>query len=169
MRGARTLALPRVAGRRGSRHVASGHDAIDENATTMTDLAKTRPHPAGLGRLVGAFRCSVAGLRHAVRNEAAFRQELVVSALLLVPAIALPVARLERLVLVLSMLLVMVVELLNSAIEATVDRIGTERHPLSGLAKDLGSAAVAVALVMSLACWIVVAGPAIVDLLAAAR
>ena len=135
---------------------------------TMTELAKTRPLPAGLGRLVGAFRCSVAGLRHATRNEAAFRQELIASALLLAPAIALPVPRLERLVLILSMLLVMVVELLNSAIEATVDRIGTERHPLSGLAKDLGSAAVAVALVMSILCWTVIAGPAVVDLLAGA-
>jgi len=135
---------------------------------TMTDLAKHRPLFAGLGRLVGALRCSLAGLRHAARNEAAFRQELVLSALLLVPAIALPVARLERLVLVLSMLLVMVVELLNSAIEATVDRIGTERHPLSGLAKDLGSAAVAVALVMSFACWVVIAGPTLVDVLAGA-
>jgi len=132
----------------------------------MTELAKTRPLATGLARLVGALRCSFAGLRHAVRNEAAFRQEVVASTLLLVPAIALPVARLERLVLVLSMLLVMVVELLNSAIEATVDRIGTERHPLSGLAKDLGSAAVAVALVMSLACWIVIGVPPLVELLA---
>jgi len=134
----------------------------------MADLAKDRPIFAGLGRLAGALRCSLAGLRHAARNEAAFRQELVLSALLLVPAIALPVARVERLVLILSMLLVMVVELLNSAIEATVDRIGTERHPLSGLAKDLGSAAVAVALVMSLACWVVIAGPTLVDVLAGA-
>ena len=66
------------------------------------------------------------------------------------------------------MLLVMVVELLNSAIEATVDRIGTERHPLSGLAKDLGSAAVALALLMSIACWVVVAGPPVVHLLVGA-
>ena len=113
----------------------------------MTELAKTtRPLPAGIGRLVGALRNSVAGLRHAARNEAAFRQELVVAALLLV----------------------LVVELLNSAIEATVDRIGPERHPLSGLAKDLGSAAVAIALVMSIACWVVIAGPTLVDMLAGA-
>ncbi|HZW73044.1 MAG TPA: diacylglycerol kinase [Caldimonas sp.] len=135
----------------------------------MTELVKTaRPLPAGLGRLVGAFRNSIAGLRHAVRNEAAFRQELIAAALLFVPALVLPVARVERLVLILSMLLVMVVELLNSAIEATVDRIGPERHPLSGLAKDLGSAAVAIALVMSIACWVVIAGPTLVDVLAGA-
>jgi diacylglycerol kinase (ATP) len=137
-----------------------------DNPGTMNDLVKRRPPLAGLGRLIGAFRCSVAGLRHAVRNETAFRQEIVVAALLLVPAIVLPVARLERLVLVLSMLLVMVIELLNSAIEATVDRISTDRHPLSGLAKDLGSAAVGLALVMSLACWVVIAGPALVELFA---
>ena len=134
----------------------------------MTELAKPRPLPAGLGRLVGAFRCSVAGLRHAARNEAAFRQELIASALLLVPALLLPVARLERLVLILSMLLVMVVELLNSAIEATVDRISAERHPLAGQAKDMGSAAVFVALVMSLLCWTVIAGPVIAAWLASA-
>jgi len=136
--------------------------------TTMTDLAKDRLLPAGLGRLVGALRCSVAGLRHAARNEAAFRQELIASALLLVPALLLPVARLERLVLILSMLLVMVVELLNSAIEATVDRISAERHPLAGQAKDMGSAAVFVALVMSLLCWAVIAGPVIAAWLATA-
>ena len=133
-----------------------------------TDLAKDRPLPAGLGRLVGAFRCSVAGLRHATRNEAAFRQELVLSALLLVPAIALPVARFERLVLVLSMLLVMVVELLNSAIEATVDRISSERHPLAGQAKDMGSAAVFLTVVMSVVCWVVIAGPVVVAWVAGA-
>src|SRR5438046_3661005 len=89
-------------------------------------LAKSRAIPAAIARLVAAFRCSVAGLRHAARHETAFRQELFVSAVLLGPALLLPVARLERLVLVLSMLLVMVVELINSAIEATVDRISTE-------------------------------------------
>jgi diacylglycerol kinase (ATP) len=134
----------------------------------MTDLAKNTAVSAGLGRLAAAWRCSLAGLRHALRNEAAFRQEVFVSALLLLPAALLPVGRLDRLILILSLLLVMVVELLNSAIEATVDRISTERHPLSGLAKDLGSAAVAVALVMSALCWLVIAGPTVVGWLALA-
>ena len=132
----------------------------------MTDIAKDTVAPAGLGRLAAAFRCSLSGFRHAARHEAAFRQELLAAAVLFAPAILLPVGRLERLVLVLSMLFVIAVELLNSAIEATVDRISTERHPLSGIAKDLGSAAVAVALVMSLLCWIVIAGPPLVGLLA---
>ena len=132
----------------------------------MTDVAKNTVVPAGLGRLAAALRCSLSGLRHAARNEAAFRQELVAAAVLFAPAVLLPVGRLERLVLILSMLFVIAVELLNSAIEATVDRISTEWHPLSGVAKDLGSAAVAVALVMSFLCWVVIAGPPLVGLLA---
>lgn len=110
-------------------------------------------------RLLPALRASVAGFAHATRDEAAFRSELVGSALLVPLAVLLPVSALERLVLVLTMLLVIVVELLNSAIEATVDRISTDHHPLSGQAKDLGSAAVALALAMSVAAWVVIAGP----------
>ena len=74
--------------------------------------------------------------------------------------------RLERLVLVLSMLLVLLAELLNSAIEAAIDRISLERHPLSGRAKDLGSAAVGVALVMCAMCWLVIAGPVLLAMAA---
>ena len=68
-------------------------------------------------------------------------------------------ATLERLLLVLSMMLVLLTEFLNSAIEAAIDRISLERHPLSGQVKDLGSAAVFVALLMSATCWAVIAGP----------
>jgi diacylglycerol kinase (ATP) len=83
---------------------------------------------------------------------------------LLVPlATLLPVSRLERLLLVLSMLLVVLAELFNSAIEAAIDRISFDRHPLSGRAKDLGSAAVAVALLMSALCWLVIAGPVLLQ------
>ncbi|MEO8836588.1 MAG: diacylglycerol kinase [Caldimonas sp.] len=122
----------------------------------------------GPGRLAGALRCSIAGLRHAFRSEAAFRQELLASAVLVPVALLVPVGVVERLLLVLSLLLVLAVELLNSAIEATVDRISAERHPLSGQAKDLGSAAVFVALAMSALCWAVIAGPVLVAWLAAA-
>ena len=115
----------------------------------------------GPGRLAGALRYSIAGFRHAVRREAAFQQELLVSLLLLPAALLLPVPVIERLLLVLSMLFVMAVELLNSAIEATVDRISTERHPLAGQAKDMGSAAVFIALAMSALCWAVIAGPVV--------
>jgi diacylglycerol kinase (ATP) len=101
----------------------------------------------------------MAGLRHALQAEAALRQELFACIVLIPLALFLPVPALERLLLVLSMLLVVLTEFLNSAIEAAIDRISLERHPLSGQAKDLGSAAVAVALLMSALCWIVIAGP----------
>ena len=101
----------------------------------------------------------MAGLRLALEREAAIRQELFACVLLIPAAVLLPVPAVERLLLVLSMLLVLLTEFINSAIEATIDRISLDRHPLSGLAKDLGSAAVAVALLMSALCWIVIAGP----------
>ena len=113
----------------------------------------------GLRRLVNASRNSLAGLRHALAHEAAMRQEIVGFIVLTPVALLLPVPAVERLLLVLSMLLVLLTEFVNSAIEATIDRISLERHPLSGRAKDLGSAAVAVALLMSALSWIVIAGP----------
>ena len=122
----------------------------------------------GPARLAGALRYSIAGFRHATRHEAAFQQEVLLFLLLLPAAVLLPVPTLDRLVIVLSMLFAIVVELLNSAIEATVDRISAERHPLAGQAKDMGSAAVFVALVMSLLCWAVIAGPVIAAWLATA-
>ena len=113
----------------------------------------------GFRRLVNACGYSMAGLRHALASEAAIRQELAACVVLIPAAVLLPVPAVERLLIVLSMLLVVLTEFLNSAIEAVVDRISLERHPLSGRAKDLGSVAVAVALLMSLLSWIVIAGP----------
>ena len=125
-------------------------------------MTPTPRSPTGWARLPGAARYSIAGLRHAARHEAAFRQELV-GVLLLTPlAIALPVSGLAQLLLILSMLFVLVVELLNSAVEAAIDRISIDRHPLSGQAKDLASAAVAIALLMSALCWLTIAGPVLV-------
>ena len=120
------------------------------------------PKAGGVRRLARAFRCTVAGWRHAFAHEAAFRQEAVACGFLIPLATLLPVGRLERLTIVLSMLLVLLAELLNSAVEAAIDRISLERHPLSGRAKDLGSAAVGVALLMSATCWLVIAGPVFV-------
>jgi diacylglycerol kinase (ATP) len=119
----------------------------------MTVKHELRPS-IGPARLAGALRYSLAGFRHATRHEAAFQQEVLVFLLLLPAAVLLPVPTLDRLILVLSMLLVIVVELLNSAIEATVDRISAERHPLAGQAKDMGSAAVFLTLMMSVLCWV---------------
>lgn len=127
----------------------------------MTDLAKLAKGRRGLRHFRAALGYSLAGFRHALRHEEAVRQELLAIVILVPVAALLPVEPLSRLVLVLSVGLVLVVELLNSAIEAAVDRISLERHPLAGRAKDLGSAAVFTALGMSAMCWLVIAGPVV--------
>lgn len=114
------------------------------------------PKHTGATRLFKAIGHSAAGFRSAYRTEAAFRQEVWLAAVLLPAAATLPVAPLERLMLAGSILLVMVVELLNSGIEAVVDRISLDRHDLSKHAKDVGSAAVLLSLVNALAIWSVI-------------
>lgn len=107
-------------------------------------------------RLGSATRFSMQGLQHAWRGEAAFRFEVILAALMLPVALVLDVAPLERIALVASIFLVLIVELINSAVEAVVDRIGPEHHPLSGRAKDLGSAAVFLALLLALFVWLTI-------------
>ena len=108
----------------------------------------------GLTRWIKALQYTAKGLHAAWRNEAAFRQESV-GVLLTIPLAAwLARSYLEFALLIGSGLLVVIVELLNSAIEATVDRIGQEHHELSGRAKDMGSAAVFVALIVFAIIWI---------------
>jgi len=107
----------------------------------------------GITRLWKALQYSLSGLGAAFRNEQAFRQEVYASVALIPIAIWLGDTRVERVLLIGSVLLVMVVEVLNSAIEAVVDRIGCERHELSGRAKDLGSAAVLLALALAVCVW----------------
>jgi diacylglycerol kinase (ATP) len=116
-----------------------------------------KPGNTGIRRIVNATRYSANGLRAAWQNEAAFRQELVLALLLVPIAIWLGQTAFERLLLICSCLLVLLVELINSAIETTVDRIGSEQHELSGRAKDLGSAAVLVSLVIVVLTWATVA------------
>lgn len=128
----------------------------------MTTTPDVPPPPSGLTRWIRAFANSGAGFRSALKHEAAVRQELAALVVLVPVAVYLPVTAPEKLVLVGSMLLVLIVELLNSAIEATVDRISLERHPLSGRAKDMGSAAVLTSLLFSVVCWVVIAGPLVV-------
>ena len=115
-----------------------------------------RNKPRGLTRLIRAFGNSLRGFIGAFREEAAFRQELAL-ALVVVPA-GLWFGRtgIERALLVAPMLVVLIVELLNSAVEAAIDRIGPEHHELSGLAKDIGSAAVFLAIVLLAAVWLLV-------------
>ncbi len=115
----------------------------------------TRPEPrvTDLGRLFRAAGHSWRGLRTAVRFEAAFRQELVLAGVGLPLGLWLGEGGVEKALLTGSLLLVLIVELLNSAVEAVVDRIGPEHHPLSGRAKDLGSAAVLLALLLAGGVW----------------
>lgn len=110
----------------------------------------------GLRRIWNAMLYSVAGLRAAWDNEAAFRQEIVLCLILIPAAFWVGGNALERVLLIGSCLLVLVVELLNSAIEAAIDRIGADRHTLSGRAKDMGSAAVFISLLLALSCWALV-------------
>lgn len=110
----------------------------------------------GLRRIWNAMLYSVAGLRAAWDNEAAFRQEIVLCLILIPAAFWVGGNAVERVLLIGSCLLVLVVELLNSAIEAAIDRIGADRHTLSGRAKDMGSAAVFISLLLAVSCWALV-------------
>lgn len=112
--------------------------------------------PVGLARLLAAFGNTWKGLAGAWREEAAFRQECALAALIVPLGLWLGENGVEQALLVGPMILVLVVELLNSAVETTIDRIGPERHPLSGLAKDLGSAAVFGAFVLLGLTWLLV-------------
>lgn len=110
----------------------------------------------GLKRLWNALHYSLAGFAAACRNEAAFRQELLLALVLIPAAMFLPVGATGKALMIASVLLVLVVELLNSAIEAAVDRISLEKHELAKRAKDIGSAAVMLSLVNLAAVWLLV-------------
>jgi diacylglycerol kinase (ATP) len=110
----------------------------------------------GLTRVFRAAINSLNGLKGAFREEAAFRQELALAVVVIPLGLYLGQTGVERALLVAPMLLILIVELVNSAIEAIVDRVSLERHPLSGLAKDIGSAAVAVAFLLLLTTWALV-------------
>ena len=115
-----------------------------------------RDKPTGITRVIRAFGYSFQGFRHAWREEAAFRQEALLSAGLIPLGVHLGRSGLERAMLVCPVLLILVVEILNSAVEAVVDRSGTERHPLAGMAKDMGSAAVMLSFVLLGTVWLLV-------------
>jgi diacylglycerol kinase (ATP) len=110
----------------------------------------------GLQRVWSALHYSFAGLRAAFNCEDAFRQEALLAALLIPASFFLPVSGIGRALMIASVLLVLIVELLNSAIEAVVDRISLDRHPLSKRAKDIGSAAVLLALINVVVVWLCV-------------
>jgi diacylglycerol kinase (ATP) len=110
----------------------------------------------GLRRLLNAAGYSFSGLAAAARHEDAFRQELVLAAIMVPLGLWLGHGGVERALLVGSVLLVLIVELLNSAVEATVDRVSLDDHSLAKRAKDVGSAAVMVALVNVAAVWLLI-------------
>jgi diacylglycerol kinase (ATP) len=122
----------------------AGHAAVD------------RYKPRGLTRVLRALVSSWRGLAGAFREEAAFRQELTLAVLVIPLGLWLGHTGIERALLIAPMLLILIVELVNSAIEATVDRIGLELHVLAGLAKDIGSAAVLMSFVLLTAVWLLV-------------
>jgi diacylglycerol kinase (ATP) len=137
-------------------------DVLAQSLSSVNEGPTSFKSRDGFRRLANAMRYSVAGLRYALKNEASIRQELLALAVLTPVSLFLHVGRLEHLILIVSMLLVVMVEFLNSAIEAAVDRISLEAHPLAGQAKDLGSAAVLVSLLIWGACWAAIVGPQVV-------
>jgi diacylglycerol kinase (ATP) len=121
----------------------------------MDTTPRESPHKGktGLRRVWNAMFYSIDGLRAAFRHEDAFRQEVWLAALLVPAAVLLPATGVGKALMVASVVLVLVVELLNSAIEATVDRISLEDHRLAKRAKDIGSAAVMLSLANVVAVW----------------
>jgi diacylglycerol kinase (ATP) len=126
-----------------------------DSSTALAVTMQESPHKGktGLRRLWNALRYSLSGLRAAWDNEDAFRQEVWLAVLLIPLALWLPVSATQSALLAGSVLLVMIVELVNSAIEAAVDRISLDNHHLAKRAKDIGSAAVLLALVNLLLVW----------------
>ena len=121
------------------------------------------PHKGNKG-ITRAFRAAVNswnGLVFAVREESAFRQELTLASLLIPLSFVLPVSPAEHIILFGSVILVLIVELLNSSVEAAIDRISFEKHDLSQRAKDFGSAAVMLALILCLFSWVCILLPMI--------
>ena len=135
--------------------MTDGGGAPDEHA----EIESPYKSLGGPGRIWNAFRYSMRGLTHAVRVESAFRQELIGAAILVPLALLLRLPPLETVALVGSVVLVLIVELVNSSIEAAIDRISFDHHRLSGRAKDLGSAAVFLALLWCALTWALLAGP----------
>ena len=110
----------------------------------------------GVQRILNALQYSLDGLRAAWTGEDAFRQELILAAVLIPAALLVPVSLVERLLLIGSVIMVLIVELLNTAVEAAIDRHSFEINPLAKRAKDLGSAAVMLALLLTAGIWIAI-------------
>ena len=132
----------------------SNHSSSASPTSPCTPSKRT-----GLLRALFALRHSYHGLRTTFRSESAFRQETALAVVLVPCALLVPVSPVERVMLIGSVLLVLLVALLNSAIEAVVERISLDLHELSGRAKDCGSAAVLIALVIASMTWATILWP----------
>jgi diacylglycerol kinase (ATP) len=132
--------------------------------TTPYDI-KQNPHKGnrGLTRAWHAAKNSWCGIVYAFKEESAFRQELTLLALLTPIALWMPVSPVEKCILITSLLLVLVVELLNSSVEAAIDRISFDHHDLSKRAKDFGSAAVMLALLIAALLWATICLPLVIN------
>jgi diacylglycerol kinase (ATP) len=132
--------------------------------TTPYDI-KQNPHKGnrGLTRAWHAAKNSWCGIVYAFKEESAFRQELTLLALLTPIALWMPVSPVEKCILITSLLLVLVVELLNSSVEAAIDRISFDHHDLSKRAKDFGSAAVMLALLIAALLWTTICLPLVIN------
>lgn len=142
---------------------------IESPAADAADASES-PHKGqrGLRRLFNALFYSLSGLRIAFNHESAFRQEIAIAVVLIPLACFVPVGAAERILLIGTVLLLLIVELLNSSVEAAIDRIGFDTHRLSKRAKDLGSAAVFLTLLLLAITWALIAGPALVSLIRSA-
>ncbi len=115
-----------------------------------------KPGAKGITRIINATFYSMKGLKAALIHEAAFRQEAFLAVIMIVAAFFIASSLVEFILLIIGPFLVMTVEILNSAIESVVDRIGNEYHELAGRAKDMGSAAVFIMLMFTLIVWVLV-------------
>ncbi len=122
----------------------------------MTEIPSGKPRNTGIKRIIKATGFSIKGLKAAFKYEAAVRQELAMLIFATPIALLLNITIVEKILLIGVVVLIFIVELINSAIEAVVDRIGSEHHELSGRAKDIGSAAVFVALCFAGFTWLMI-------------
>lgn len=126
----------------------NGQHSVSKHIATSPFKGKT-----GIRRLINAFGYSLEGFKAAFKHEDAFRQEVFLAFVLIPLAVYLGKSPVEQALMIASVLLVLIVELLNSAIEAAVDHTSTEHHALAKQAKDIGSAAVFIALVIVAVVW----------------
>lgn len=117
----------------------------------------SKPGKTGLVRVIDAFGYSMKGLAATWKYEAAFRQEVMLAVILVPTAFWLAQSHIELILLISSVMWVLMAELANSSVEAVVDRTGSERHELSGRAKDIGSALVFVSLTLMVIVWAIIA------------